>query len=161
MFSLLMVQLLAPAADAAPWFDQAAVEDSVSAHFAERFETIAALEDADQYADQLHKAYHQVLKAETYPEMSEAWGRRWAAEAAYHELARQRGDAPADGPRRATIEAELLRLSLAIEDARVELYMLKLAHAERELVNLRATLADTRANRAGLAQDRVTATLAD
>ncbi len=155
---LLLAALLLPASANAqdrPWFDMAAAEAVVAQTMPAYFEHIAATAatDPSRYQNKLHQALVMTLQGENYPELIDAWNRKWESELRFRALAAEwRVASPND---QAALREEMLALALESQQAQLDLFQIKYVANRERLDRLELQIADTEVNLDLLALERV------
>ena len=144
-----------PAMATPPWFDQAGAERMVARGLPDYYAFLqqTAQANPERYQEKIHSAMMLLLNGEQNPQILAAWKTKFTAEQAYRSgLARWQTATPTQ---KATLRAELLRKSEAIERARIALLEVKQPLTENRLYNLEADIADIRMNQDAYALERV------
>ena len=156
---LALILSLCTAAAAPPWFDMAGAERMVAAGLPEYYTFIqqTSERDPERYQERLHQGMMMLIGAEQNPQVLAAWKAKFEVEQAYRDtLARWNQAAP---DQRDALRSELLERAEAIEDARVELLLIKQPLTEQRLDTIEAGITDIRMNREAYALERVMTSL--
>lgn len=147
------------AAAAPPWFDIAGAERMVASGLPEYYAFIhqTAERNPDRYKEKLHQGMMMMLSGEQNPQVLAAWQAKFEAEQAYRSALSRWHEAPLS--QRDAVRAELLEHSEDIEDARIELLVVKQPLTAQRLENIEANIADIGINRDGYALQRVMTSL--
>ena len=156
---LALILSICTAAAAPPWFDMAGAERMVASGLPEYYAFIQQTEERDpeRYQERLHQGMMMLISAEQNPQVLAAWKIKFEAEQAYRTTLTHWHQAPPE--QRAPLRAELLVHAEAIEDARVELLLVKQPLTAQRLDTIASEISDIRMNSEAYALERVMTSL--